>query len=82
MRRVVLLSTALDAAAVADVAAKSAAENPEFLACAMLVQKVARGFRVRREAEKEEDDDEEEEEDDDDEEEEDERRRARGKKKS
>ena len=81
VRRVVLLSTALDAAAVADVAAKSAAENPEFVACATLVQKVARGFRVRREAEKEEDDDEEEE-DDDDEEEEDEPRRARRKKKS
>jgi hypothetical protein len=81
VRRVVLLSKALDAAAVADVAAAAAAENPEFLACATLVQKVARGFRVRREAEKEDDDDEEEEEDDD-EEEEDGRRRARGKKKS
>ncbi|KAH8067984.1 hypothetical protein JL721_7204 [Aureococcus anophagefferens] len=44
-------------------------------------QAVARGFRVRREAEKEDDDDEEEEEEDDDEEE-DGRRRARGKKKS
>ncbi|KAH8050091.1 hypothetical protein JL722_11627 [Aureococcus anophagefferens] len=81
VRRVVLLSKALDAAAVADVAAAAAAENPEFLACATLVQKVARGFRVRREAEKEDDDEEEEEEDDDDEEE-DERRRAPGRRRS
>ncbi|KAK7239107.1 hypothetical protein SO694_00027159 [Aureococcus anophagefferens] len=80
VRRVVLLSRALDAAAVADVAAAAAAENPGPRGARS--SRRSRAARACAEAEQEEDDDEEEEEEEDDEEEEDEPRRARRKKKS